>query len=385
VQDDQPSPRISQPPAAADPGADPPALGDEPAYIALDPEFEAKLRTRRAAARQRREGSAHTASADEKGLKRWGPFSLVEEIGEGPAGVVWFAHDSRADRVVVLKLLRSASVAGSQLAQARAEAARALGPRLAGLVHPCLLPVLGVEEHQGRVGLLMEVVEGRSLAEQLRDKGSLGVMGTLQVGIDACSALTAVHAAGLVHKDVKTRNVMLQPQGRAVLMDVSTAPQGGPGRTDREIALSGAPQYMAPELLCGGEPSPCTDIYSLGVLLFNCVTGNFPVKGPMVRQLREAHARGESTRLGQLRPELPEVFTSVIDRAISLDPAQRYAEAQEMLEALVAAREAVTAGVPPMRRTGVGGAFGQLPAPLRALLVLAGVGLLILLMWSRTR
>lgn len=364
------------------PGGDRAADADL-AYLALDPEMEARMRSRRAAAHERRQREAQTAGAQEKALRRFGPYELIEELGEGPAAVVWRARGPDQLECAV-KLLRSTSVAGSAVARQRSDSLMELGPRLAAIDHPALVRIRGVEAHDGRVGLVMELLDGRTLTERVRDEGPLPLAQVVGLGEQVCGALSALHAADLLHLDVKPRNVMLAADGRAVLMDVGTVRAIAPEADDREIALSGTPQYMAPELLRGQPPTPATDVYALGVTLYYAAAASFPVKGPMVRELRAAHTQGRSTQLAQARPQWPPALTAAVDRAIALDPAARFASVAQLQEALRGASGALHA---PTQESSSRAArtWRSLPAPARLALSVAGLGLLLLVMWLGSR
>jgi eukaryotic-like serine/threonine-protein kinase len=148
-----------------------------------------------------------------------------------------------------------------------------------------------------------------------------------------------VHGAGLVHRDVKTRNVVREDSGRIVLMDFGAGLDLRNG-TDESGGITGTPIYLAPEVLRGEPASPRSDLFSLGVLLYRLVTRGYPFAGDTLDALRESHARGDMRPLGGARPGLPAAFRRVVERALAPDPAARFAGAAEMEAALVAALDA---------------------------------------------
>ena len=247
-------------------------------------------------------------------VPRWGHLLLLEKIGEGAFGEVYRARDPWLDREVALKLLRRG-------VEDRVPAARLVDEArtLARVRHPNVVTVYGADMHDGRVGLWMELVRGRTLAEIVASEGPFSAAEAAVIGQEICRALAAVHAAGLVHRDVKAQNVMREAGGRLVLMDF------GAGQT---------PLYLGPELLDFWEATVAGDIYALGVLLYHLVTGRFPVTGTSLEELRKAHALGNRRRLGEARPDLPDAFVAAVERALHADPAQRYGSAREMQEAL---------------------------------------------------
>jgi hypothetical protein len=199
-----------------------------------------------------------------------------------------------------------------------------------------VVTVHGADYRDGRVGIWMEYVAGRTLLEVVRADGALDPREAGRIGADLCRALAAVHGAGLVHRDLKAGNVMRDGSGRVVLMDFGAGALLG----DAGAAAVGTPLYMAPEVLAGAPPTPRSDLYALGVLLYHLVTGAHPVEAGTLEGIREAHRRGGRVALRDRRPGLPDGFVRVVERALDPRPARRFATAQEMEAALAAWREA---------------------------------------------
>lgn len=262
-------------------------------------------------------------------LDHWGHLELIEQIGQGSFGNVYRARDTRLDRDVALKLLRK----GRQSAEL-AEKVLHEGRILARVRHRNVVTVFGVEEQEGRIGLWMEYIRGRTLEQLLRSTGPFGAREAALIGQELCRALAAVHKAGLVHRDIKAQNVMREEGGRLVLMDFGAGQYvhaAGAAPTGR---LTGTPLYLAPELMRGGEATVRSDIYGLGVLLFHLVTGQYPVSATSLDDLRQAHREGRRFRLHDARPDLADDFARVVERASHPDPARRYASAGALQEAL---------------------------------------------------
>jgi TolB-like protein/Tfp pilus assembly protein PilF/tRNA A-37 threonylcarbamoyl transferase component Bud32 len=290
----------------------------------------------------------------------WGHLVLLERIGQGAFGEVYRARDSWLDHEVAVKLLKPGSsrlMASSWIV----EEARAL----ARVRHPNVVCVHGADMHDGRAGLWMELVRGRTLAQLVAANGLFGPREAAGIGQDLCRALAAVHAEHLVHRDVKAQNVMRAAGGRIVLMDF------GAGHT---------PLYLAPEVLAGGQATVASDLYALGVLLYFLVTNRYPVRGATVDELRERHARGERHRLADERPDLTAEFVATVERALDPEPLRRYGSAGAMLQALSRSVAASVVAEPiepivqpqPRRRRHVVAAL-----PLAALLVLAASAVLV--------
>ena len=195
------------------------------------------------------------------------------------------------------------------------------------------------EERDGRVGLCMEFIRGRTLAEILSSEGARGAREAALIGQDLCQALAAVHAAGLVHRDIKAQNVMREQGGRIVLMDFGAGLALGDAQA-RAGRITGTPLYLAPEVLEHGQASVRSDIYSLGVLLYHLVTKDYPVRGQTPAELIEAHHHGRVRRLRDVAPALPAWFVRVVEKAIAPTPADRFATAGEFEAALVGRKTA---------------------------------------------
>lgn len=258
----------------------------------------------------------------------WGPLEIRREIGRGSFATVYLAWDPGLEREVALKLLNTRGDL------APIDAVLQEGRLLARVNHPNVVRIFGIDQHDGSVGLTMEFVEGLTLKSVLSGRGVFGPAEAALIGFDLCAAVAAVHRAGLIHRDIKMQNVMRAVGGRLVLMDF-----GGVGNlSDRDSYVrnvKGTPLYIAPEIFMGGSASVSSDVYSLGVLLFNLVTQRFPVEGYSIDDIQHAHERGESTALGDLRSDLPDAFVQVVSRALERDPAKRFRSAGAMQDALI--------------------------------------------------
>ena len=256
---------------------------------------------------------------------RWGHLALVRRLGQGAFGEVYLAHDTWLDHPRALKLLKPEVAKRLSHEQLLNEARKLVRVR-----HPNVVAVHGADRHEGRVGFWMDFIDGRTLAD-LAAESPFDADQAARIGCELCDALSAVHRANLIHRDIKAQNVMRADDGRIFLMDfgagefMGTSPSGRP---------QGTPLYLAPELFGGGAGSVQSDIYAVGVLLYHLVTGSFPVKALSVTELISAHAAGAAVSLRELHPELPERFVAAVDRALDADPASRFASAEEMRDAL---------------------------------------------------
>jgi tRNA A-37 threonylcarbamoyl transferase component Bud32 len=286
-------------------------------------------------------GSSHRAlpalfhqPAQEETPLSWGRLSIVSTIGRGTYGTVYRAYDAQLDRTVALKLLKRDHPRSDRLDSAVIDEGRLL----ARIQHPNVIAIYGAERIDGRVGLWMEFVDGPTLEDDLRAHGPYTAQGLVQVGVDLCRALAAVHQAGVLHRDLKAQNVMRHRDGRILLADFGAGREqerddAMAAASGRE-ALAGTPLYLAPEVLAGGPASSASDIYGLGVLLFHLATGSFPVRGRSVGDLTAQHQRVAPTPLSTLRPDLPRRLVSATERATRRDPHERFASASEFEAAL---------------------------------------------------
>lgn len=298
------------------------------------------LRNLEALIRASRAVAAAQASEAPPLLFEWGPFQVLELVGEGGFGQVYRAFDTRLRREVALKLRREDAGSRGEGARRFLEEAR----HLARVRHSNVLVVHGADVHGKRAGFWTDFIRGRTLADLLRERGTLPGEECARIGVDLCRALRAVHAAGLVHGDLKPANVMCEAGGRILLMDFGAvtrlAPDGAPNAPGQAF---GTPAYLAPEVLRGEATGPRADLYALGVLLHVMATGGLPVAATSVNDLLRAHEqRGD--RCEVLREsDLSPAFVDCIERALSTAAERRHENAAEMERALLVALPAVEA------------------------------------------
>lgn len=273
--------------------------------------------------------------ADAQGqLTSWGRLTILEEIGRGAFGNVYRARDPRLDREVALKLLDADRSVNAVLDDQATESVIEEGRLLARIHHPNVVTIHDADRIDGRVGLTMELVRGRTLEQIVRASGPLPPAEVAAIGVEICRALAAVHAAGLLHRDIKAQNVMRRDDGQLVLMDF------GAGRAlsihgDEPTAIAGTPLYVAPEVFNGRSATTASDLYSVGVLLYYLLTATYPVTGRTVRDVREAHRQHQRVSLLARRSDIPPPLAAIVERALDADTARRYATASDMGDALM--------------------------------------------------
>jgi serine/threonine protein kinase len=308
------------------------------------------------------------AGVDPSALPQWGPLLVLERVGHGSFGDVFRAWDTRLEREVALKLIEATGRPEEPLA------AIDEGRLLARIRHPNVLAVYGAERIGPQVGIWTEFIHGRTLAQILAAEGPFTSAAAAAIGVEICSALDAVHAAGLLHRDIKAQNVMREDGGRIVLMDFGAGAEhavegSGAGRT-----VAGTPLYVAPELLGSGRPTPQSDVYSVGILLFHLVTGSFPVNGRSLEEVAKRHSNDARLALSRARPSLPRDFVAIVNRAIEPDPSRRFNTARLLRDALAASTGDLPEDATPSSRRPVWVAGGVAVALCAAILVLGAEG-----------
>lgn len=287
-------------------------------------------------------------------LGSWvGPYQVVEKLGEGGMGQVYLARDPRLHRKVALKTFAGAK-ADSEEKEIRAlHEARAA----ADLSHPNIAAIHDVIEAGGRTCIVMEFVPGRTLQSML-DQGPLPVAKATDLGAQMAGAVAYAHAAGVIHRDLKPSNVIVTPDGRAKILDFGLAQtfsgKSWPAAGAREDALfgnrdrgpAGTPAYMAPELFNGARASESSDVYSLGVVLFEMLTGSRPYGHHDLGAWPEVLAKSEVPSASERNADVPVRVSHVVSRAMAMDPAQRYGSAVELLRALRSLSSATTVSAP---------------------------------------
>jgi len=246
-----------------------------------------------------------------------GPYRLEAVLGEGAMGIVYRA--TRDDAVVALKVMRG-ELSGDELYRRRfAHEVRAATE----VTHRHLVPVLEGGEADGRYYLAVAFVPGRTLEERLRGEGPLPLTDLLRVGAQVASGLDALHAAGLIHRDIKSSNVMLDPDHGAMLTDFGMAK--GPAYTvlTKPGQMVGTLDYLAPELIKGEPATPATDLYAFGCLLYECLTGEPPFAAERVFQICNAHLEEAPPDPVERRPETPPGLSWALLRGMAKNPAER--------------------------------------------------------------
>ncbi len=264
-----------------------------------------------------------------------GRYAIERELGRGGMGAVYLARDLRLDRPVALKVLPPEFASDSGLRERFLRETRTA----ASFSHPNIVPVHAVEEQDGLLAFAMGFVEGESLAERVGRAGTLDARGVVRLLQDIGYALAYAHGRGVVHRDIKPDNIMLErATGRALLMDFGisrpvAAPADGRGLT-RVGEIVGTPEYMSPEQAAGEAVDGRSDLYSLGLVAIFALSGKPLFSGTSVPQILARQLTETPPGAATLRPDLPAPLAEAIDRCLAKEPSGRFPTAESLVEAI---------------------------------------------------
>jgi eukaryotic-like serine/threonine-protein kinase len=267
-------------------------------------------------------------------------YRILEQLGAGGMGVVYKAHDSRLDRALALKLLPEKLAQQPQAIERFRREARAAS----ALNHPGICTIYDIGEQDGRSFIAMEFIEGETLRSRIHGK-ALPLEEILKLGIQIAEALDAAHAEGIIHRDIKPANIFVTKRGQAKVLDFGLAklvPKGiatadgdssgeSPGSTSIAGMISGTPSYMSPEQIRGDDLDPRTDIFSLGLVLYEMATGRQAFAGGTGGAIIEAVLTRSPVSARSINPDIPPALEAIIDKALQKDRDQRYQHAADML------------------------------------------------------
>ncbi len=264
-----------------------------------------------------------------------GHYTILEKLGEGGMGVVYKAEDQKLKRMVALKFLPS-HVSATEQDKARfiqeAQAAAALN-------HPNVCSVIDIQEHEGRIFIVMEFVDGQTLRDK---RGSIGFKQAVDIGVQIAEGLAAAHEKGIVHRDIKPENIMVRRDGIAQIMDFGLAKLKGVSRLTREGSTVGTAGYMSPEQIQGQEVDHRSDIFSLGVLLYEMFTGQLPFKGVHETALAYEIVNVDAVPMASIIPDIDPSLDAIVLECLEREPNERTQSAKQVAIDLKRFRRATT-------------------------------------------
>ena len=270
-------------------------------------------------------------SDDPDSLGRFGRYEIKEILGRGGMGVVMRGYDPALDRHSAIKVL-APELATSASARSRfsREAKSA-----AAVVHEHVVPIQTVDEERGLPYLVMPVVEGKSLEQRVAETGPLGVKEVLRIGMQIASGLAAAHAQGLVHRDVKPANILLENGvERVMITDFGLARAVDDANMTQSGVIAGTPQYMSPEQARGNDVDHRSDLFSLGSVLYFMCTGRSPFRAETTMGVLNRIANDTPRSLRMINSDVPVWLQDIIDRLLEKNPDQRFQSATEVADLL---------------------------------------------------
>ncbi|MDQ3755199.1 MAG: serine/threonine protein kinase, partial [Acidobacteriota bacterium] len=274
-------------------------------------------------------------SAGEVVGRALGHYQILARLGAGGMGEVYLARDERLGRQIALKLLPSQFTKDQERLRRFQQEARAAS----ALNHPNILTIHEIGEADGHHFLATELIEGETLRAQLK-RAPMKIGEALDVAAQCASALAAAHAAGIVHRDIKPENIMVRRDGYVKVLDFGLAKLTERPDVDSEDStlvntgagvVMGTPAYMSPEQARGQKVDACTDLWSLGVVLYEMVGGRVPFTGETASDVISLILRDEPLPLTRIAPEVPTELEWIVKKALRKDPEERYQTAKELL------------------------------------------------------
>ncbi len=260
--------------------------------------------------------------------ERFGHYSIVSELGRGGMGVVYRAHEESLNRFVALKVLgKHLSDDESFVERFKREAQSA-----AALNHPNIVQIYAIDEFEGQHYFAMEFVKGISIQQMIKAQGPLDPVAAGRLILQVCSGLGAAHGHGIVHRDIKPANLMVDERGLVKITDFGLALlAAGTTRLTATGMFMGTPGYLSPEQCLDGDIDQRTDIYSLGVTLYEMLTGITPLSADSPLALLRQIIDVEPKDVRELRPEVPEALRAILRKMMAKKPADRYADCAALI------------------------------------------------------
>jgi len=293
-----------------------------------------------------------------------GRYRVLSRLGSGGMADVYCAEDTHLGRQVALKVLYRRFAQDAEFVERFKREAQSA----AGLTHPNVVNVFDRGEHDGTYYIAMEYLPGRTLKEVIGERGALDQEAVIDVGIQILRAASFAHRRGVVHRDLKPHNVMLDDAGNAKVTDFGIARAGASEMTEAG-SIMGTAQYLSPEQAQGHPATAQSDLYSVGIILYELLTGRLPFDGESAVAIAVQHLNDQPAPISSLRPDVARELEAAVMGGLAKDPGSRWADADEFIRALEGARAALatqplgqdTAAFAPLPPTAVASADGAPP------------------------
>jgi hypothetical protein len=257
-----------------------------------------------------------------------GQYEILREVGRGGMGIVFLARDLKLERLIAIKTLPPTLAADDVIRARFLREARTA----AALSHPNIVPIHRADDIDGTVFFVMGFVDGPSLAQLIRDGGPLTPRTAVSVLYDVADALGYAHGAGVIHRDVKAENILIdRGSSRALVTDFGIARVAEAAPLTATGTVLGTVHYMSPEQVAGDAVDPRSDVYSLGVVAFYALAGRFPFESPTASAVLVAHVTKEAPSLSNVAPSVPRILARLVDRCLAKDRDSRVQSCQELL------------------------------------------------------
>lgn len=267
---------------------------------------------------------------------KYGRYEIIKELGRGAMGLVYQAHDPEIDRLIALKVLREDRLTSAAFVQRFLKEARAIGR----LSHPRIVTVYDVGQDHGTIYIAMELLQGEPL-NVLLEKKKFSPEEIANLGIQIAETLDYAHQKGIIHRDIKPSNILVQADGQIKITDFGIAHIEDPEASMQTQAgeILGTPAYMSPEQVMGQPADGRSDLFSLGIILYELSTGKRPFGGPNLAAIFQSITQDNPPSPTEINPAIPKILSQAIMRCLEKSPASRYPTGKELVEALRSVRE----------------------------------------------
>lgn len=257
-------------------------------------------------------------------------YEIISLIGQGGMADVYKAKDIILNRIVAIKILRE-KLSHDAMTLVRFQREASAASRLS---HPNVVDIYDVGESDGMHYIVMEFIRGRTLKQLIQQRGALSVSESIQIMTQLTSAIDHAHKHNIIHRDIKPQNVLVKDDGTVKITDFGIAIANDAVQLTLNNAVMGSAHYLAPETAQGKEPTAQVDIYSLGIVFYELLTGDVPFHGKTPTEIAVKHLRQPIPYVRDFNPAIPQAVENIILKATAKDPKDRYSSAYAMLEDL---------------------------------------------------